>query len=154
MKTEPYVIPYDAMWREVGCLYRALELGRADLERSVEGVSAAALGAQPSAGAPSIAALLLSCGEKEAAWIHQRWKKTDVPRPPSAAAGKDAIVGWLREIREATRLALMKATDADLDRRTIPSDDGLASLRWALHRLLDHASFARGQIAMLRTLGK
>jgi hypothetical protein len=48
----------------------------------------------------------------------------------------------------------MKATDADLDRRTIPSDDGLASLRWTLHRLLDHASFVRGQIAMLRAIGK
>jgi hypothetical protein len=154
MKTEPYVSPYDAMWREIGCLYRALEMGRAELEQSVEGASATALAAQPVAGGPSIAALLLSCGAEEAAWIHQRWRKAEVARAPAASAGGDAIVAWLREVREATRLALMKATDAELDRRTIPSDAGLASLRWALHRLLDHAAFARGQIALLRTMAK
>ena len=44
----------------------------------------------------------------------------------------------------------MKATDADLDRRTIAPDGGPASLRWVLFHLLDGAAFARGQIALLR----
>jgi uncharacterized damage-inducible protein DinB len=150
MKPSMFISPYDAMWREIGCLYRALEQAREDLERAVEGMSPAALQASDASG-PSIASLLLGCGAEEASWIHRRWRKAEPPRAPTASAGKDAIVAWLREVREASRLALIKATDQDLDRRTIASDDGLASLRWVLFHLLDGAAFARGQITMLRT---
>lgn len=154
MKTATWISPFDAMWREVGCLYRALELARTELEKAVEGVASAAFSKEADPASPTIASLLLSCGAEEASWIHQRWRKAEVPRAPAANAGKDAIVGWLREVREATRLALMKATDADLDRRTIASDDGPASLRWVLHRLLDRFAFTRGQVALLCALRK
>jgi hypothetical protein len=161
MKATTMVIqPFDAMWREVGCLYRALEHARADLERSVEGLGAGALHMKPVAGGPSIGAVLLGFGAEEAAWIHRRWRKEEPPRawqPFLAGGGSqslDAILGWLRDVREATRLKLMKATDADIDRQVIEADGGLASLRWVLHRILDQAAFARGQIALLRAAGK
>jgi Protein of unknown function (DUF664) len=144
MKPVMMITPFDAMWREVGCLYRALEQARVELEKTAEG-----------AGETAVVALLLACGAAEATWIHQRWRKEEPPAPwrsflAGAAASPSAAVSWLREVREATRLALMKATDADLDRRTIAADGGPASLRWVLFHLLDGAAFARGQVALLR----
>jgi uncharacterized damage-inducible protein DinB len=150
MKEEMQVNPYDAMWREVGCLYRALEMARAALEKSVEGLSQDALHAGGGAPGASIGSLLAGCGAEEAAWIHQRWRKADVARAPAGTPTLEAVLAWMREVREATRLALMKATDADLDRRTIASEQGLASLRWVLFHLLDTASSTRGRIAALR----
>ena len=150
MNPAKQITPFDAMWREVGCLYRALELARAELEKSVEGLSQESL---PSAAGPqgaSIASLLIGCGAEEASWIHERWRKADVAAAPSGSPGLDAILAWMRGVREATRLALMKATDADIDRRTIAADGGPATLRWVLFHLLDHASSTRGRIAMLR----
>jgi hypothetical protein len=154
--TTMIITPFDAMWREIGCLYRALEHARAAIETAVEGVDDRALHARPVAGGPSIASLLLGFGSEEATWIHRRWRQEASPphwvpflgKP--ATHGLAAIVAWLREVREATRLALMKATDADLDRKTIETDEERASLRWVLHRLLDQAAYARGQIALLR----
>jgi hypothetical protein len=149
MKPAMMITPYDAMWREVGFLYRALEASRAELEKSVEGAGGGANEA-------AIAALVAACGAAEATWIHQRWRKEEPPptwRPFLSASGPTtaaAAVAWLREVRETSRLALMKATDADLDRRTISADGGPASLRWVLFQLLDGAAFARGQIALLR----
>jgi len=156
MNPAKQISPFDAMWREVGCLYRALELARTDLEKSVEGLSQEALHAATAPGGPavggSIASLLLRYGAEEASWIHERWRKADVAAAPSGSPGLDAILAWMREVREATRLALMKATDADLDRRTIASDGGPATLRWVLFHLLDQASSTRGSIKMLRLL--
>jgi hypothetical protein len=149
MKPVMMITPYDAMWREVGCLYRALEQARAALEQAADGLGG---GPFEAAAAP----LLLACGAAEATWIHRRWRKEETPaswKPfleGSAPAKPAAIVAWMREVREATRLALMKANDADLDRRTIASDEGPASLRWVLFQLLDGAAFARGRIAALR----
>jgi Protein of unknown function (DUF664) len=141
------ITPYDAMWREVGCLYRALEQSRAELEKAAAGAGA---------NDAATAALVVACAAAEATWLHQRWRKEEPPASwqpflsGTAPASASAAVAWLREVREASRLALMKATDADLDRRTIAADGGPASLRWVLFQLLDGAGFARGQIAALR----
>jgi uncharacterized damage-inducible protein DinB len=150
MNPVKHVTPFDAMWREVGCLYRALEQARTELEKSVEGLSQEALHSAAGPQGASIGSLLLGCGAEEAAWIHERWRKAEVARAPAGTPSTDAILSWMREVREATRLSLMKATDADLDRRTIVSDGGPATLRWVLFHLLDHASSTRGRIAMLR----
>jgi hypothetical protein len=153
-----FISPFDAMWREIGCLYRALEQARVDLEAAVAGLGAEIHG-RPVAKGPSIAALLLQCGSEEASWIHRKWSQAELPgawRPfleTGANQSLDAVLGWLRDVREATRLRLMKASDADLDRQTIQADGGPASLRWVLHRLLDQSAFARGQIALLRAMG-
>jgi hypothetical protein len=149
MKPVMMITPFDAMWREVGCLYRALEQARTELEKAVDAPGAA------SADGP-IVPIVLACAAAEATWIHQRWRKEEPPaswRPylaGSTVASTSVAVAWLREVRETTRLALMKATDADLDRRTIAAESGPASLRWVLFHLLDGAAFARGQIALLR----
>jgi hypothetical protein len=159
MKPTMFISPFDAMWREIGCLYRVLEQERVDLERAVEGLGAAQLHARPIEGGPSIGALLLQCGADEASWIHQKWRSEATPASwqpfleGGSSLGLDAIVGWMRAVREATRLKLMKATDADLDRQTIAADGGLASLRWVLHHLLDQLAFARGQVALIRAAG-
>jgi hypothetical protein len=153
------ITPYDAMWREIGCLYRGLEIERAELERMVEGVAPEALHASRVKSGPTIGALLLGCASEEARWIHGRWRREEPPagwKPfldGGAGHGLDAILGWMRDVREATRLRLMKATDADLDRKTIPADGAPATLRWVLHGLLARAAYARGQIALLRLLG-
>jgi hypothetical protein len=158
MKPTMFISPYDAMWREIGCLYRGLEHAREALERAVEGVGAADAERHPVPDAPSMAGLLLELGGEEAAWIHRRWRNEEPPqswRPFLERSGKPAvpaILAWLREVREATRLKLIKASDADLDRQTIAADGGMASLRWVLHHLLDRAAFARGQIALLRAI--
>jgi len=147
MKPAMMITPYDAMWREVGCLYRALEASRTELEKSVEGAGA---------NDAAIAALVTACGAAEATWIHQRWRKEEPPPSwrqflsGSAPTTVAAAVAWLREVRETSRVALMKANDGDLDRRTISAEGGPASLRWVLFHLLDGAAFARGQITLLR----
>src|SRR5262245_7541638 len=107
MKPVMMITPYDAMWREVGCLYRALEQSRAEIEKAVDA---------PGDGAneAAVAARVIACGAAEATWIHQRWRKeqpADAWRPflgGGAPPSPAAAVAWLREVREATRLALMK----------------------------------------------
>jgi hypothetical protein len=152
------ITPFDAMWREIGCLFRALENARGETERAVDGLRPDQLHAAPPKGGRTIAALLLGCGVDEATWIHRRWRQQ---APPAAwlpflggggAHDLAAILGFLREVREATRLTLMKASDADLDRKVIETDEHPATLRWVLHRLLDQAAFARGQIALQRAM--
>ena len=83
MKPSLFISPYDAMWREVGCLYRALEQAREELERALEGVTPAAFLGGPDPGGPSIASLLLACGAEEASWIHRRFRKTETPLAPA-----------------------------------------------------------------------
>ena len=156
MKPTMFISPFDAMWREIGCLYRALEHQRTALERALDGVGDAQVHSHPIPKGATIAALLLGYGSEESSWIHRRWRPEAAPRAwepfldSQGSHSLDAIVAWLREVREATRIKLMKATDADLDRQTIEADGGPASLRWVLHCLLDQAAFARGQIMLLR----
>jgi hypothetical protein len=153
-----FIAPYDAMWREIGCLYRALEFERAALETATAGVTPAQLHARPIAAGPSIASLLLAFGADEATWLHRRWRAA--PTPPAWQTFQDAsgspalepLLQWLRDVREATRAKLIKATDPDLDRQTIVTERGAASLRFVLHHLLAQAAWSRGQIALVRAV--
>ena len=152
MNPAKQITPFDAMWREVGCLYRALELARTDLEKSVEGLSQEALHSaarRPQGAVDRVAARSAAAPRKLAGSTSGGARRTSRARPSGTPASTRSLA-WMREVREATRLALMKATDADLDRRTIASDGGPATLRWVLFHLLDHASSTRGRIAMLR----
>jgi hypothetical protein len=156
VKSTRYISPFDAMWREIGCLYRMLEHEREALERAIDGIGATRFHSRTHAKAPTVAQLLMRLGAQEATWIHKRWRADETPRAwqpfvdGSGAPAPEAILGFLREVREATRLKLMKASDADLDRQTIEGDGGVASLRWVLFHLLDQAAFTRGQIAAAR----
>lgn len=165
--TEPQTLfPFDAMWRETGCAYRAMELVRADLKATVAGLDAADLDRDPGHGAPSIVRLYAHAGSSEAWWITKVWRKESVPEAwkplielgnlakpaPAARPSLAELTAALDAVRESTRLALIKVTDAELDRAAIATKQGKATLRWVLHHLAEHEAHHRGQIALLRRL--
>jgi uncharacterized damage-inducible protein DinB len=161
------LFPYDAMWREIGSAYRALEVVRADLKETVDDLDQADLDRDPGNGVPSIGRLLCHAPGAEAWWILKMWRKEAVPetwkpvlqagaiaKPGPSKTGLDRtrIYEVMHEVREFTRLNLMKTTDADLDRASIETPSGPATLRWTLFHLLEHEAHHRGQIALLRRI--
>jgi uncharacterized damage-inducible protein DinB len=161
------LFPYDAMWREVGCAYRALEDVRADLKGALTGLSPDLLDRDPGQGAPTIGALVCHIGMAEAWYVGKIWRKEPIAeawkrvfdaglldKNPLASRGLPLVesLATLDAIREQTRLALMKTTDAEMDRATIETKRGPATLRWMLHHLVEHEAHHRGQIALLRRL--
>lgn len=165
--TEMILAPYDAMWRETGCWYRAMEDIRRTLRESVANLSPADLARSAGADTPTIARLICHIGLAEVAWITKYWRAEPIPEAwktwfERGRLGADAaplgqvsaaeIFVWLDEVREKTRLALIKVNDKELDRRTIKHRNGMASLRWILYHLVEHEAHHRGQICMIRRL--
>ncbi len=168
MPSEMILAPFDAMWREIGCAYRGLEVIRADLKKLLDGVSQTELDRDPGHGIPTIGGTLCHIGLAEAWWIVEIWKRETIPsswrtlyecgvlkpgalKPPQGVPAA-TVFAWLDEVRESTRLALMKQTDKDIDRQVIETKKGKASLRWVLHHVAEHEAHHRGQIALLRRL--
>ncbi|HYC77909.1 MAG TPA: DinB family protein [Planctomycetota bacterium] len=166
MSKTQQLFPYDAMWREVGCAYRALELVRADLKAAVAGLAQDDLDRDPGHGAAPISALLAHCGAVEAWYVTKVWRRESPPDawrpvidagalhkgPKPAGMPAERILAGLDAIREASRLALMKATDPDMDRAVVETKGGATTLRWILHHLLEHEAQHLGQIVLLRRL--
>jgi uncharacterized damage-inducible protein DinB len=159
--------PYDAMWREIGCWYRAMENVRASLKASVDGLDQADLDRDFGSGTPSIARLLCHAGLAEVVWITKVWRAEQIPdgwKPwfdrgrldagaaPLESVSADEIFTWLDEVREKTRLTLIRVTDRDIDRKIAKTSKGHASLRWILYHLVEHEAHHRGQIHLLRRL--
>ncbi len=165
--TEMFLAPFDAMWRETGCWFRAMEDVRASLKASVADVPAADLARSAGAGTPTIAQLLCHNGLAEVVWITKVWRSEPIPdswkvwfergrldkgAPIPADATSEQIFLWLDEVREKTRLTLLKVTDKELDRRIAKTTKGTASLRWILYHLVEHEAHHRGQICLIRRL--
>jgi uncharacterized damage-inducible protein DinB len=170
MSSAQSLFPFDAMWREIGCAYRALEYVRQGTKEAVAGLAEADLDLAVAPGAPSIGRLYAHVGSSEAWLIHKLWRRESPPASwkPLFAYGNLAkpfpegprptiaeLGSLLDEIREATRLALMKTNDHELDRASITTPDGPATLRWVLFHVLEHEAHHRGQITLtLRAAGK
>lgn len=159
--------PYDAMWREIGCWYRAMEDVRTSLKTSVDGLDQTDLDRDFGSGTPSIARLLCHAGLAEVVWITKVWRAEQIPDGwktwfdrgrLDAGAGAlngvsaEEIFAWLDEVREKTRLTLIRVTDRDIDRKIAKTSKGHASLRWILYHLVEHEAHHRGQIHLLRRL--
>ncbi len=167
MPSSMSLFPFDAMWRETGNAFRSLELVRAGTKAAVHGLSPADLDRSAVADGPTIGRLLAHAGSAEAWWIHKVWRKESSPeawRPmlaygnlakppaPGASPALAEILSFLDAVREATRLALIKVTDPELDRASVATPEGSATLRWVLFHLLEHEAHHRGQIALTRRL--
>lgn len=166
--TKPQTLyPYDAMWREIGCAYRALEDVRADTKAAVAGLSQETLDRDPGHGIMPIGALVCHVGMAEAWYLVKVWRKEPIPEEfkrvfdaglwdknlhASKGLPLTEMFATLDAIRERSRLALMKATDAEMDRAVIETKRGPATLRYLLHHLVEHEAHHRGQIALLRRL--
>lgn len=155
----------------VGLSLAAMEEVRGQLREAVQGLSAEVIPRRAVPGAHSIAALVLHIGEAEWWWMNcvikgheltdedRRKPYWDVLEDPDSFADKNYSAPFCLDtidaIREETRGFLASITDDDLERvyshtrseRTIE-----ASLRWILHRLVDHEAQHKGQILMLKRL--
>ncbi len=166
MPSSMSLFPFDAMWRETGNAFRSLELVRAGTKAAAEGLDPSDLDRSAYPGGPTIGRMLAHAGSAEAWWIHKIWRKESSPdawRPMLAygnlakpAAGPSPalaeIFRFLDAVREATRLALIKVTDPELDRASVAAPEGPATLRWVLFHLLEHEAHHRGQITLTRRL--
>ncbi len=160
-RLDPIVAEYFAQMEEV----------RRMVKEYVRDLTPEQLSWQPYDGGNSIGTLLLHLAGTEAFWIRERlggeklsreeWAEYGMEDYPKLKSpdGKDVsyFFSKLDAMRENTRKALAGIKAADLDRVHREEFQGKSytfSLRWILHHVVEHEAHHKGQIAILRRLGK
>ncbi len=158
---DPIVAEYIAQMEEV----------RRMVKEYVRDLTPQQLSWQPYDGGNSIATLLLHLAGTEAFWIRERlggeklsreeWAEYGMEDYPKLKSpdGKDVsyFFSKLDAMRENTRKALagIKATDLDrVYREEFQGKSYTFSVRWILHHVVEHEAHHKGQIVILRRLGK
>jgi uncharacterized damage-inducible protein DinB len=164
------LVPVHGLTKEVGLLVAALEEVRSQTIGLLSDLSVPELSLRPAASVHQIGGLALHLGECEFWWIEVGFAKkeitdqdrrfahlndtteTDFALKNYTAADCAEILGRIHA-RAVTTLS--GYTDDDLD--VVFSNDrhpnGFeGSLRWILHRLIDHEANHKGQIAMIKRL--
>ncbi len=155
----------------IGLSLAAMEEVRGQLREAVKEMSDEDLARRAAPGMHTIGALTLHIGEAEWWWMncviqgHQltdedrRQPYWDVLEDPDAFSSKNYSAGFCLDtidaIREETRGFLASLTDAALENvysHTRGERTMEATLRWILHRLVDHEAQHKGQILMLKRL--
>ncbi len=159
--SDPIVAEYLAQMEEV----------RRMVKEYVRDLTPEQLSWQPYDGGNSIATLLLHLAGTEAFWIRERlggeklsreeWAEYGMEDYPKLKSpdGKDLsyFFSKLDTMREKTRQAIAAIKAADLGRVYQEEFQGKSytfSVRWILHHLVEHEAHHKGQIVILRRLGK
>ncbi len=162
--------PVAGLSRDIGLMVASLEEVRAQTIANIADLSEDELAARFAAGAHQIGGLVLHLAECEFWWMHwafagkeitdddQRLSHLhDTTETDFALKGYDAerCIERLNIIHQRTIEILSGISDDELD-RVITFDQHPAgvrgSLRWILHRLIDHEANHKGQIAMMKRL--
>ncbi len=158
---DPIVSEYFAQMEEV----------RRMLKEYVRDLTPEQLSWQPYEGGNSIGTLLLHIAGTEAFWIRERlggeklsreeWAEYGMEEYPKLKSPDGKEVSYffskLDTMRETTRKALAEIKATDLDRTYREEFQGKTyafSTRWILHHLVDHEAHHKGQIVILRRLGR
>jgi uncharacterized damage-inducible protein DinB len=163
--------PVAGLAQGIGLYFAGMEEVRQQLREAVSEMSDAEFRRRAVPGAHSIGALVLHIGEAEWWWMQcilsghelteedKRQPFWDVLVNPDefAERGYNAkfCLDVIDEIRDETRTMLASLTDDDLERiytHTRADKTTEVSLRYALHRLIDHEAQHKGQILMLKRL--
>ena len=156
---------------QIGFYFAGMEEVRQQLREAVEGMSDDHIGRPAIPGAHAIGALVLHIGEAEWYWMqgvvsgHKVTEEIrhaaywDVLKDPKGFSEKSYSAEFclheIKKLREQTHSTLAAFKDSDLERIFAIERGGETherSLRWILHRLIDHEAQHKGQILMLKRL--
>jgi len=163
--------PHRGLSTGIGYYLSGMEEVRAQVNVAVRGIPDDLIGKPAFLGAHSIGGLVLHIGEAEWFWMqmvvngHQLTEEDkkapywDVLEDVDGVARKGYTTEFclqeIEKIRNQTRDTLFSFNDKDLERIISFERKGEASeysLRWILHRLIDHEAQHKGQIFMLKRL--
>ncbi|HEV2705897.1 MAG TPA: DinB family protein [Pyrinomonadaceae bacterium] len=164
--------PSEGLAPGIGFYLSAMDDVRRQLREVVEGLSDEDCNRPACDGALALGALVMHVGEAEWWWIQcilggreateeeRAQPYWDVVFEPGVHTGDRYTARFCLEqidlVREQTRRALARYTDADLDMlRTHTNDERTLefTLRWLLHHLIDHEAQHKGQVMMLKRIG-
>lgn len=148
--------------------YAQLEDVRRDTKQYVAGLTPEQLSWTPHPAVESIGTQLLHIAGVERSWIGEDIERRPMGEEWAAAfplrtnlpqvQGKplEYFLETLDAVREETRAALSKLTDADLTREIVglesPPDGDRFTIEWILYHLIEHEAHHRGQIALLKRI--
>ena len=163
--------PHPGLSTGIGYYLGSMEEIRTQVNVAVKVISDDLIGKPPFLGAHSIGGLVLHIGEAEWFWMQMvvsghalteedrqapYWDiLEDVERVTRNAYTTDFCLKEIEKIRNQTRDVLFSYNDKDLERLITFERHGETteySLRWILHRLIDHEAQHKGQILMLKRL--
>jgi len=163
--------PHPGLSTGIGYYLSGMEEVREQVVEAVKGIPDASIGRPAFLGAHSIGALVLHIGEAEWFWMQmvvsghkltEEDKKApywdildDVEGVGRKGYTTDFCLREIEMIRNQTRDVLFTYNDKDLERIISFQRRGETSeysLRWILHRLIDHEAQHKGQILMLKRL--
>ena len=163
--------PHPGLSTGIGYYLGGMEEVRRQVEVTVKAIPDDLIGKPPFLGAHSIGGLVLHIGEAEWFWMkmvvsgHQLTEEDknapywdildDVERVTRNGYTVEFCLKEIEKIRNLTRDVLFGYNDKDLERIITFERKGETteySLRWILHRLIDHEAQHKGQILMLKRL--
>ncbi len=172
MEVEEHLMARDKSLDPIVAEYFAqMEELRHTVKAYVRDLTPEQLSSKPYEDGNSIGTLLLHLAGTEAYWIRERlrgeklsreeWAEYGMEEYPKLKSpdGKDVAFFFskLDGMREKTRKDLGELKTTDLERVFQEEYQGKTfafSVRWILHHLIDHEAHHKGQIVMLRRLGK
>lgn len=165
--------PAEGLAPGIGFYLSGMDELRVQVREAVEGLSDEEFNRPAADGALSIGPLVMHIGEAEWWWVQcilggrepteeeRAQPFWDVQFEPGVHTGEQYSVRSCLEqidlVREQTRRTLANYTDADLDTiRTHTNDERQLefTLRWMLHHLVDHEAQHKGQVMMLKRMGR
>ena len=163
--------PHPGLSTGIGYYLGGMEEVRSQVNFAVKAIPDDLIGKPPFLGAHSIGGLVLHIGEAEWFWMQmvvgghaltEEYKKApywdvldDVDRVARDGFTTEFCLKEIEKIRNQTRDRLFSYNDKDLERIISFERNGETSeysLRWILHRLIDHEAQHKGQIFMLKRL--
>lgn len=162
--------PQPGLSPRLAVYFAQLEDVRHDTKRYIAGLTPEQLSWTPHARVESIGTQLLHIAGVERSWIGEDIEKrpmgeewavafplrANVNVPQVQGEPLTYFVERLDSVREETRAALGRLTDADLLREIqgldAPADAERFTIDWILYHLVEHEAHHRGQIALLKRL--